>query len=51
MVWFEHIGIVVDPILGTFIGAQRSTGVAGAYYSSGHWANTEPVEYFLQSKW
>lgn len=48
VVWSGHIGIVVDPIQSTFIGAQTSTGVAGAFYGSGHWAN---VQYFLQSKW
>lgn len=48
VVWSGHIGIVVDPILGTFIGSQSTNGVSGAYYSSGYWSNHS---YFLQSKW
>lgn len=41
----EHIGIVVEPDRGTFIGAQCSTGVAGALYKTGHWAKPH---YFLK---
>ncbi len=50
VVWKSHIGIVDDPVLGTFIGAQCSTGVAKTFYTSGYWAS-EGVQYFLQSKW
>jgi cell wall-associated NlpC family hydrolase len=49
IVWGEqHVGIVVEPGEGTFIGAQCSTGVAGAYYSHGYWA--QKPHYFLQYK-
>lgn len=50
IVWgSQHIGIVVEPDQGTFIGAQCSTGVAGAYYSKGYWS-TVPGMYFLSYK-
>lgn len=50
IVWgAQHIGIVVDPDAGSFIGAQCSTGVAGAYYKSGYW-NQNNI-YFLQFIW
>ncbi|AKT39266.1 NlpC/P60 family protein [Chondromyces crocatus] len=35
--WPGHIGIVLDPDKGTFIGSQTSTGVAVANYKSGYW--------------
>lgn len=38
VLWDGHVGIVTDPSLGKFIGAQTSTGVAEAIYSSGYWA-------------
>ncbi|MEZ5427777.1 MAG: NlpC/P60 family protein [Pyrinomonadaceae bacterium] len=41
----QHIGIVVEPGSGTFIGAQCSTGVAGAFFKKGYWAKEH---YFLQ---
>ena len=44
----EHIGIVVEPDVGTFIGAQCSTGVAGTHYKRGYWASRQ--HYFLQYK-
>jgi len=48
IVWGEqHVGIVVEPNEGTFIGAQCSTGVAGAHYKHGYWAQPH---YFLQFK-
>ena len=47
IVWgSQHVGIVVEPDAGTFIGAQCSTGVAGAYYSKGYWSGV-PGMYFL----
>lgn len=45
----EHIGIVVDPISQSFIGAQTSTGVAIARYGMGYWAAKRDM-YFLQIK-
>ena len=39
VLWDGHVGIVSDPQNGKFIGAQTSTGVAEASYSSGYWAN------------
>jgi cell wall-associated NlpC family hydrolase len=38
VLWDSHVGIVTDPQLGKFVGAQTSTGVAEAIYSSGYWA-------------
>ena len=38
VLWDGHVGIVTDPQAGKFIGAQTSTGVAEASYSSGYWA-------------
>lgn len=35
--WSGHIGIVLDPDLGEFIGSQTSTGVAIANYKRGYW--------------
>lgn len=35
--WPGHIGIVLDPNRGEFIGSQTSTGVAAASYSKGYW--------------
>jgi hypothetical protein len=34
-----HVGIVLDPVAGEFIGSQSSTGVSKARYSSGYWAS------------
>lgn len=47
VLWDSHIGIVVDPVSGTFIGAQTSTGVAEAKYSSGYWSN-KPNKRFIR---
>jgi cell wall-associated NlpC family hydrolase len=33
-----HVGVVLDPVAGEFIGSQSSTGVAKARYGSGYWA-------------
>ena len=35
--WRGHIGIVLDPDRGDFIGSQTSTGVATANYKHGYW--------------
>ncbi|HSN97423.1 MAG TPA: NlpC/P60 family protein [Candidatus Nanopelagicales bacterium] len=35
--WPGHIGIVLDPDNGDFIGSQTSTGVAVANYKKGYW--------------
>ncbi len=35
--WPGHIGIVLNPDLGEFIGSQTSSGVAIANYKSGYW--------------
>lgn len=35
--WSGHIGIVLDPDLGEFIGSQTSTGVAISNYKRGYW--------------
>lgn len=42
-----HVGIIVDPQSGSFIGAQTSTGVAEASYTTGYWAN-QPGKRFLR---
>jgi cell wall-associated NlpC family hydrolase len=36
--WDAHCGIVVDPVLKKFVGAQSSTGVAVASYATGTFA-------------
>jgi cell wall-associated NlpC family hydrolase len=38
VLWDGHVGIVISPQRGTFIGAQTSTGVAEASYTTGYWA-------------
>ncbi len=46
-----HIGIVTDPDMGFFIGAQTSTGVHVANYKHGYWAgdyNGKKPDYFLR---
>ncbi len=35
--WPGHIGIVLDPDRGDFIGSQTSTGVSTANYKGGYW--------------
>jgi len=35
--WPGHIGIVLDPDKGEFIGSQTSTGVAISNFKSGYW--------------
>jgi hypothetical protein len=49
--WPGHIGIVLDPDLGTFIGSQTSTGVAESNYKSGWWSGDyhgKRPDYFLR---
>lgn len=48
--WNGHVGIVYDPAQGTFIGAQTSTGVMVAKYTSGYWATTKAVLKFRSWK-
>ena len=48
--WDGHVGIVCDPAKGTFIGAQTSTGVMVASYTSGYWASTKTVKKFRRWK-
>jgi murein DD-endopeptidase / murein LD-carboxypeptidase len=47
VLWDGHVGIVVDPGTGTFVGAQTSTGVAEANYLTGYW-KTRGVKKFLR---
>lgn len=47
VMWDGHVGIVVDPAAGTFVGAQTSTGVAQANYLNGYWKN-KGVKKFLR---
>ena len=49
--WPGHIGIVIDPDLGYFIGAQTSTGVAEANFKQGYWHGQyggKKPDYFLR---
>lgn len=49
--WPGHIGIVLDPDHGIFIGSQSSTGVAESNYKSGWWSgafNGKKPDYFLR---
>jgi cell wall-associated NlpC family hydrolase len=46
-----HIGIVTNPDMGEFIGAQTSTGVHTANYKHGYWAGDyhgKKPDYFLR---
>jgi cell wall-associated NlpC family hydrolase len=47
VMWDGHVGIVIDPTAGTFIGAQTSTGVAESNYLTGFWKN-KGVKKFLR---
>lgn len=47
VLWDGHVGIVIDPTAGTFIGAQTSTGVAEANYLTGYWKD-KGVKKFLR---
>ena len=49
--WPGHIGIVLDPDHGIFIGSQTSTGVAEANYKNGWWSGAyqgKKPDYFLR---
>jgi hypothetical protein len=49
--WPGHIGIVLDPDHGIFIGSQTSTGVAEANYKNGYWNGSyggKSPDYFLR---
>lgn len=49
--WPGHIGIVLDPDQGIFIGSQTSTGVAESNYKSGYWNGSyggKRPDYFLR---
>ena len=49
--WPGHIGIVLDPDHGIFIGSQTSTGVAEANYKNGYWNGSyhgKKHDYFLR---
>jgi hypothetical protein len=50
--WPGHIGIVLDPDLGIFIGSQTRTGVAEARYKGqSYWNgdfNGKTPDYFLR---
>lgn len=47
VMWDGHVGIVIDPAAGSFIGAQTSTGVAEANYLTGYWKD-KGVKGFLR---
>ena len=49
--WPGHIGIVLDPDHGVFIGSQTSTGVEEANYKHGYWHGEyhgKTPDYFLR---
>jgi len=49
--WPGHIGVVLDPDQGTFIGSQSSTGVAISNYKKGWWGGEyggRAPDYFLR---
>lgn len=49
--WPGHIGIVLDPDQGDFIGSQTSTGVAVSNYKKGYWNGSyggKKPDYFLR---
>lgn len=39
VLWDGHAGFVYNPTLGDFLGAQTSTGVAIASYTTGYWSS------------
>jgi cell wall-associated NlpC family hydrolase len=47
VLWDSHVGIIVNPHEGKFIGAQTSTGVAEASYATGYWSE-KPGKRFLR---
>ena len=49
--WPGHIGVVLDPDHGIFIGSQTSTGVEEANYKNGWWSGQfhgKTPDYFLR---
>ncbi|MGL4422189.1 MAG: C40 family peptidase [Gemmataceae bacterium] len=46
VLWDGHVGIVVDPTMGTFIGAQSSTGVAESNYKTNLYWSVRPNRIF-----
>ena len=40
-----HVGIVLDPDIGLFIGSQSSTGVDTTRYASGYWAERGTITF------
>jgi hypothetical protein len=49
--WPGHIGVVLDPDHGIFIGSQSSTGVAESNFKSGWWSGAyagKKPDYFLR---
>ena len=50
VLWNGHVGIIIDPAAGKFIGAQTSTGVKDESYTTGYWA-TYPGKRFVRFYW
>lgn len=46
----QHVAVVVDSSRGVFVGAQTSTGVQEASYSSGYWSTDAQGRVFLRFK-
>ena len=40
-----HVGIVEDPVKGTFLGSQTSTGPASASYKEGYWSTKGEIHF------
>jgi cell wall-associated NlpC family hydrolase len=43
ILWNGHIAVLVNPIQGSFIGSQTSTGVAVATMSNPYWQQRRPL--------
>jgi lipoprotein Spr len=50
VMWDGHVGVVLDPAAGRFIGAQTSTGVNEASYATGYWSQRSGRR-FLRYYW
>ncbi len=48
VMWDGHVGIVIDPLTGSFIGAQTSTGVAECNYQTNTYWKDRGVTGFLR---
>ena len=48
VMWDGHVGIVIDPLAGSFIGAQTSTGVAESNYKTNEYWQKRGVKGFLR---